>query len=238
MGKPLDKSTPAEELVLPHRSTFPPNRKWKNNRRWSLANNRKKSTWQGSRPKQYFQRAKERSKLFTVKLWTALYNKCLEITNISTIWRESTVKVVYKGKESQNTPDSYRGIALECTPFKIFNILLGKIHDRVMTVIPREQHGFIPGRSTTQAVGHVLEYISEALSKCNIHRLQTSFQWGKQEQSTKETAPCSRCRKPDLQVHSLHHGQNSWWTHTFSRNPADDWRTARRSYCLVMKYGY
>ena len=107
-----------------------------------------------------------------------------------------------KGKGSQNAPDSYRGIALECTPFKILNnILLGKIYDRVMTVIPREQYGFIPGRSTTQAVGHVLQYISEALLKthyciCNIHRLQTSFRWGKQEQSTRETAPCSRCRKP------------------------------------------
>jgi hypothetical protein len=55
-----------------------------------------------------------------VKLWTALYNKCLEITNISTIWRESTVKVVYKGKGSQNAPDSYRGIALECARFNIF----------------------------------------------------------------------------------------------------------------------
>ena len=48
-------------------------------------------------------------------------------------------------------------------------ILLGKIHDRVMTVIPREQYGFIPGRSTTQAVGHVLQYISEALSNPKEH---------------------------------------------------------------------
>ena len=80
--------------------------------------------------------------LFTVKLRTALYNKCLEINNIPKIWKESTVKVVYKGKGSQNAPDS-----LECTPFKILNnILLGKIHDRVMTVITREQYGFIPGR--------------------------------------------------------------------------------------------
>ena len=108
--------------------------------------------------------------LFTVKLWTALYKKCLEITNIPKIWRESTVKVVYKGKGSQNAPDSFRGSTLECTPFMILNnILLGKIHDRVMTVIPREQHGFIPGRSTTQAVGQVLQYISEALSKPKGH---------------------------------------------------------------------
>ena len=106
----------------------------------------------------------------TVKLWTALYNKCLEITNIPKIWRESTVKVVYIGKGSQNAPDSFRGSTLECTPFMILNnILLGKIHDRVMTVIPREQYGFIPGRSTTQAVGQVLQYISEALSKPKGH---------------------------------------------------------------------
>ena len=40
--------------------------------------------------------------LFTVKLWTALYKKCLQITDNSTMWRESTVKVVYKGKGLQN----------------------------------------------------------------------------------------------------------------------------------------
>jgi hypothetical protein len=85
------------------------------------------------------------------------------VSNIPNIWRESTIKVVYKGKGSQNAPVSYRGIALECTPFKLLNnILLGKINDRVMNVIPREQYGFIPGRSTTKAVGHVLQYISEA----------------------------------------------------------------------------
>ena len=106
----------------------------------------------------------------TVKLWTALYNKCLEIMDVPAIWRESTVKVVYKGKGQHNTPDSYRGIALECAPFKILNkIILKKIHDSIMTVIPREQHGFIPGRSTTQAVEHVLKFVSEALSKPKGH---------------------------------------------------------------------
>jgi Reverse transcriptase (RNA-dependent DNA polymerase). len=109
--------------------------------------------------------------LFTVKLWTALYIKCLEIMDIPIIWRESTVKVVYKGNGPQNTPDSsYRGITFECAPFKILNnILLGKIHDRVMTVRPREHYGFIPRRSTTQAIGHMLQYISEALSKPKGH---------------------------------------------------------------------
>jgi hypothetical protein len=34
-----------------------------------------------------------------------------------------------------------------------------------MTVIPRAQYGFILGRSTTHAVGHVLQYISETLPK-------------------------------------------------------------------------
>jgi Reverse transcriptase (RNA-dependent DNA polymerase). len=78
--------------------------------------------------------------------------------------------LAYKGKGPQNVLDSYRGITLECVPFKILNnILLEKIHDRVMAVILRKQYGFIPGRSTTQAVGHVLQYISEALSKPKGH---------------------------------------------------------------------
>ena len=36
-------------------------------------------------------------------------------------------------------------------------------------MIPRGQYGFIPGRSTTQAVGHFLQYIIEALSKPKGH---------------------------------------------------------------------
>ena len=219
MGKPLYKSTPAEKPVLPHGRTFPPieNERITEDEVWQTIERSKPGKAAG--PDNISNELMKRAMLFTVKLWTALYNKCLEITNIPKIWRESTVKVVYKGKGSQNTPDSYRRIALECTPFKMLNnILLGKIHDRVMSVIPREQYGLIPGKSTTQAVGNVHPIYKRRLVKtegtriCNIHRLQTIFRWGKQEQSTRETAPCSRRRKPD-KVHSLHltrkHDQNS-----------------------------
>ncbi|KAJ4451801.1 hypothetical protein ANN_03273 [Periplaneta americana] len=78
--------------------------------------------------------------IYTGKIWAAIYNKCLQTSEIPTIWRESTVKVIYKGKGPQNTPQSYRGIALDCAPFKIMNnIILKKIHDSIMTVMPLEQ---------------------------------------------------------------------------------------------------
>ena len=152
---------------------------------------------------------------YIIKQWIALYNKCLEITDIPTIWRESTVKVVYKGKGPQKAPDSYRGIALKCTPFKIFNnILLGKIHDRVMTAIPREQYVFIPGRSTTQAVEHVLQYIIEALSKPKGHAYAIFIDYkqaGAEYQRNYTLFQVQKARSPSSQPASYKkkHDQNS-----------------------------
>ncbi|KAJ4430528.1 hypothetical protein ANN_19116, partial [Periplaneta americana] len=35
---------------------------------------------------------------YTVRIWTAIYNKCMELRTIPISWRRSQIKVLYKGK--------------------------------------------------------------------------------------------------------------------------------------------
>jgi hypothetical protein len=49
-----------------------------------------------------------------------IFNRSLETGIIPEPWRLSTMKLLYKGKGTASSPDAYRGIALECTLFKIF----------------------------------------------------------------------------------------------------------------------
>ena len=74
------------------------------------------------------------------------------------------LKVLYKGKGSPDSPDSYRGIALENTTFKIFSkIITNRLTKETLNMIPDRQFGFRKGRSTLQAISRLLEDISEAL---------------------------------------------------------------------------
>ena len=79
-------------------------------------------------------------------------------------WRISTLKVLYKGKGDTNDPNSYRGIALECTAFKILTgLLTNRLYDMVQREIPEEQFGFMKGKSTLHAVKCIQEDIEDAL---------------------------------------------------------------------------
>ena len=58
--------------------------------------------------------------------WRQLLNQCLITSSIPNRWRKSIVRVLYKGKGDAEDPNSYRGIALECAPFKILTKLYPK----------------------------------------------------------------------------------------------------------------
>lgn len=106
----------------------------------------------------------------TLDIWTALFNKCLQLNRIPDIWRSSIIKVLYKGKGPLSSPDSYRGIALECAPLKILcKIILNRMFPLLMEAIPEQQYGFMPGRSASQAIGKVLDFILEALNRSKGH---------------------------------------------------------------------
>ena len=75
--------------------------------------------------------------------------KCTEFRTILNAWRRWMINMIYKGKGPQRSPDSYRGIALECAAFKMLsNVIRNRIFHRLMESIPMVQRGFILGRST------------------------------------------------------------------------------------------
>ncbi|KAJ4450578.1 hypothetical protein ANN_02005 [Periplaneta americana] len=102
--------------------------------------------------------------LILTPLWTELFNSCLNTGTIPEIWRTSTIKILHKWKGDPEDPNTYRGIALENSLFKIYmKILTRRLQEE--SRMPECQFGFTPGRSTIQAVEHLLENITEALKK-------------------------------------------------------------------------
>jgi retron-type reverse transcriptase len=74
------------------------------------------------------------------------------------------MKILYKGKGDTSNPDSFRGVVLQNTIFKLFaRILNERLPTMVDQHIPECQFDFRKGRSTLQAVTYVLTQIEEAL---------------------------------------------------------------------------
>lgn len=104
------------------------------------------------------------SKEILLPLWTELFNKCIHTASIPDNWRTAKIKVLYKGKGDADNPNSYRGVALENSVFKIFTkVLTNRLDKETTSQIPECQFGFRRGRSTLQAVRCLLDEIEEAL---------------------------------------------------------------------------
>lgn len=99
-----------------------------------------------------------------VETWTSLFNECLRQGNIPQKWRHSILKILHKGKGDTNDPNTYRGIALECTPFKLMTTLLTKrLYKMTEAAIPQEQFGFQKGKCALHAVECLKADIEETL---------------------------------------------------------------------------
>jgi hypothetical protein len=106
----------------------------------------------------------KKSQPLLLRVWTSIFNKCTSLGTISDGWRKSTIKILYKGKGDLSDLDSDRGIALECTPFKVFTRLLSqRLVILTDSQMPDMQFGFRRGRSTLQAVHNLLNDVEEAL---------------------------------------------------------------------------
>jgi hypothetical protein len=76
-------------------------------------------------------------------VWTNLFNECLKQEKIPDAWQLATLKVLYKGKGEVSDPNAYRGIALECTAFKLLSSILKKrLYMMTENTLPDEQFGF------------------------------------------------------------------------------------------------
>lgn len=100
-------------------------------------------------------------------LWVMLFNLILRAGRIVETWKESRIKVLYKGKGDVLDTNAYRGIALLSHPFKLFTkILSGRILNVVENrSLPKEQFGFRRGRSTADALSVLRASVLETLEK-------------------------------------------------------------------------
>lgn len=98
--------------------------------------------------------------------WLMIFNRCLIEAEIPQKWRESKICSLYKGKGEVDDPNSYRGIALQQSMFKCLTKLINnRIITNVLHSIPKEQFGFLPQKSTIQAIHIFISDINSALKE-------------------------------------------------------------------------
>ena len=96
----------------------------------------------------------------TVPLLTWLFNVCLEKGEIPNTWRRSFLIPIFKGKGDARNPDDYRGVALTSCVYKVLTTLVtARILAKVYHVLPPEQYGLMPDRSTEDALRVVIDYV-------------------------------------------------------------------------------
>jgi Reverse transcriptase (RNA-dependent DNA polymerase)/Endonuclease-reverse transcriptase len=98
--------------------------------------------------------------------FASLFNMCIKNRKLPDIWKKSLLKVLYKGKGDIMSPNSYRGIAICIIMLKLFDkILCNRLFKCTKDLIPDVQFGFMPKRSTVQAVKYLHAKILKDTSK-------------------------------------------------------------------------
>lgn len=100
------------------------------------------------------------------QFYADFFNLCIETTSLPDEWKHSFIKVLYKGKGDILAPNNYRGLALSCTQYKLFDsIINARVFSALHHLIPDTQFGFMPGRSTIQAISLLHNKITSALNE-------------------------------------------------------------------------
>lgn len=90
-----------------------------------------------------------------------LFNGVYQSTCVPQEWKLSFLVPVPK-KGRRNVIENYRGIAIQSVIPKLFDqIITHKIQECITNIIPRQQHGFMKGRSTTTNLIHTTQFIRE-----------------------------------------------------------------------------
>ena len=93
------------------------------------------------------------------KPFALLFRKSLESSKIPEDWKTAFVTPISK-KGSKMTPSHYRQVSLTCIACKVMEKMVrGKVmgHLQRNKLISEEQHGFVPGRSTTIQLLEVMD---------------------------------------------------------------------------------
>ncbi|CAB3387087.1 Hypothetical predicted protein [Cloeon dipterum] len=92
---------------------------------------------------------------------TAFLNVCLELGSFPVAWKNSNLKLLYKGKGAVSDVNSYRGISLCCSLYNLLDrVMNNRLYSRLIDLIPSNQFGFVKGRSTIQAVQLLVDEIN------------------------------------------------------------------------------
>ena len=85
-------------------------------------------------------------------IWlTKLFNKSILTKMMPNEWRKSILVPIYKNKGDVQSCNNYRGIKLMSHTLKLWERVI-EHRLRRMTTISENQFGFIPGRSTIEAI--------------------------------------------------------------------------------------
>jgi hypothetical protein len=97
---------------------------------------------------------------------TTIFNRCLSEACFPRDWAECLMILIPKGKGDLAEPDAWRGISKKAVMGKLFASLLAKRLLRFLTncgLLPPEQHGFLPGRSTISAMEVMMAHLKASL---------------------------------------------------------------------------
>jgi len=93
-----------------------------------------------------------------------IYNECLQMSIFPSIWKRGSLRVFLKGGDKEEKdPKSYRPICLLSVIGNLFKKLI-KLHLEDMSMAPENlsgrQFGFVPGRSTEDAIVELWRMVS------------------------------------------------------------------------------
>ncbi len=98
-----------------------------------------------------------------------LYNACLKVGCFPKVFKHSVVKAIPKqGASDKSSPKSWRPVSLLPVPGKVLEkLMINKVNAFLgeRTALSENQFGFTPGKSTIQAIEHVVKRIKDAFEK-------------------------------------------------------------------------
>src|SRR3954470_20176774 len=98
-----------------------------------------------------------------VQWLTRLFNRIFETRKMPDAWRHSIVVPIYKNKSDIQNCTNYRGIKLMSHTMKLWERIIER-RLRSITSITENQFGFMPGRSTIEAI-FILRQLLENIEK-------------------------------------------------------------------------
>jgi hypothetical protein len=104
-------------------------------------------------------------------LFLEFFNKCLSLGKIPAEWKNSLMKILYKNKGNVHDINSYRGICLSNTLCKLLDKLMARrILEKFKDIIPEQQYGFMPEKSTLDAINDFQSKIYKNIGKENFKK--------------------------------------------------------------------